>query len=106
MPAATTKSGRSRRSGFESGGALRRRTVQDHAGQRQGAAVNTLRRDLGAPRPYIAGLEQALGAAVTGRRAEFHRFGQLGVGQPAVALQQPENAAVDAIEVRTAGRRR
>ena len=52
-------------------------------------------------RPHLADkalLEQALGAAMTGRCADADHFRQLGIAEPAVILQQTQHLEVDAIQ--------
>ena len=62
------------------------------------APLPTLRGHHGADRADKAVVEQALGAAMTGGGADPDRFGQLGIAEPSVPLQQTQHLEVDAVE--------
>jgi hypothetical protein len=91
--------GQFRNRSFERAEALGGRAIEDDPDHDERTAVDALRRDLGAHRPYVSAVEEPLRPAVTGRRAGIYFLRELGVRQPAITLQLFENPAVDPVEV-------
>ena len=89
---------------LEGGKALRCGAVEHHADHDKRALADLARRHYRADLRDIALVEQALGAAMAGRGADADHFGQVGVAEPPVILQQTQYLEVDTVEAARHGR--
>src|ERR1700682_624026 len=89
---------------FERRETLRCRAIEHDADHHQRAPVDLLRHDHRANAADVAVLEQRLGPAVTGRGTDVDQPRQFGIGQPPIALKQPQHLQADAVNLAVHGR--
>jgi len=82
---------------FELRKAFRRRTVEHDADHDQGAAVDAPGIDNRTDGTDVSVLEKPLRAPVAGGGADADLFGEIGVRQPSVPLQQAQDIHVDPV---------